>query len=91
MAGNPYARLASLFVGKTASTGLVLGKVLSAPSKEFPADLLRVSVGGTVQDPEDLLKNSALGELDFLAGDRVLLLPIEEAQRYIILCKVVGV
>ncbi len=94
MEDDPYLKLAGLFGGKNGgggAAGLALGKVTSAPSEESPDTPLKVSVGGTVQEEGDLLKNAALDDLGFAAGDRVLLLPIEEAQRYIIICKVVSV
>lgn len=68
----------------------VLGRVLSP-------DPLRVLCGGTVQERDGLLANAdLLDELDadpayLKEGDKLALLPIEERQRYIILCKVVAV
>lgn len=50
---------------------------------------LKVNVAQTIQDKDTLLKNSSLTEFD--AGDTVLLMPIEDEQRYIIICKVVKV
>ncbi len=50
---------------------------------------LQIEIAGTVQDKSALLKNSMLGSL--YPGEQVLLLPIEDEQRYIIICKVVGV
>lgn len=50
---------------------------------------INVDVAGTMQDSDSLLKNDVLN--DFELGDRLLLLPIEEEQIYIILCKVVDV
>jgi hypothetical protein len=48
---------------------------------------LTVEVAGTVQESSELLKNSLL--TSFTANDWLLLLPIENEQRYIIVCKVV--
>ncbi|MPM11553.1 hypothetical protein SDC9_57899 [bioreactor metagenome] len=94
MEDDPFFKLAELFSGKTngggTGSGMQLGKVLSAPSAEEPDTPLKVSVSGTIQEAEDLLKNDALAALDFAAGDSVLLLPIDEAQRYIMICKVVS-
>lgn len=50
---------------------------------------LKLDVAGTIQDESSLLKNNAINE--FEEGDKLLLVPIEEEQRYIILCRVVGV
>lgn len=48
---------------------------------------LTVDVSGIDQDADSLLKNSLM--TSFEVGDHLLLLPIEDEQRYIILCKVV--
>jgi uncharacterized protein involved in copper resistance len=50
---------------------------------------LSVDVAGTSQNSSELLKNDMLYDLEL--GDRLLLLPIEDEQRYIILCRVVNV
>lgn len=49
---------------------------------------LKVDVAGTVQETDSLLKNKILST--FEVGDKLLLVPIEDEQRYIILCKVVN-
>lgn len=48
-----------------------------------------LDVAGTIQDEKCLLKNSLINR--FEAGDKLLLVPIEEEQRYIIICKVVSI
>jgi hypothetical protein len=48
---------------------------------------LEVDVAGTIQDHDSLLKNEMIITFEF--GDRLLLIPIDDEQRYIILCKVV--
>ena len=48
---------------------------------------LKVNVGGIIQDSGALFKNASLSY--FNEGDRVLLIPIEDEQRYVIVCKVV--
>lgn len=48
---------------------------------------LTVDVAGNSQGVEDLLKNAAL--TSFNVGDQVYLSPIEDEQRYVIICKVV--
>lgn len=58
-----------------------MGKVLRV-------EPLRVLVGGNAQEEGALLRNASLGELK--VGDGVLCWPIEEEQRYILLCRVVG-
>lgn len=50
---------------------------------------LRIDVAGTIQESTEVLKNSLITE--FSEADMLLLVPIEEEQRYIILCKVVSV
>lgn len=52
-------------------------------------DPLIVDVAGTDQDEDALLKNDLI--TDFQTGDKLFLVPIEDEQRYIITCKVVGV
>lgn len=48
-----------------------------------------VDVAGTNQDISAFLKNDML--TPFNIGDRLFLVPIEDEQRYIIVCKVVSV
>ncbi len=48
---------------------------------------LKIEVAGIEQDEKALLKNDLI--TSFAPGDRLLLFPIEEEQRYIIICKVV--
>ncbi|HEX2927747.1 MAG TPA: hypothetical protein VHP38_16055 [Ruminiclostridium sp.] len=50
---------------------------------------LKLDVAGTIQDESSLLKNSHIR--NFMIGDKLLLVPIEKEQRYIIICKVVSV
>ena len=90
MEDNPFLKLAGILIPPDTAVSLPLGKVISAPNEENPDVPLKVYVGGTVQEREDLLKNAALDDLGFSAGDQLLLLPIEDAQRYIIICKVVS-
>jgi len=51
------------------------------------AEPLIVEVAGINQEADALLKNDALKS--FAIGDSLLLIPIEDEQRYIIICKVV--
>jgi hypothetical protein len=93
MPGDPYQLFIDLIRREMAGLipgGFVFGKVTSAPDEEAPDRPLKVMVAGTVQEAEDLLRNADLNALGFAAGDRLLLLPIENAQRYVILCKVVS-
>lgn len=53
------------------------------------ADPLRISVGTTEQAGNDLLKNAGIGELR--EGDGVLLVSMDGDQKFIVLCRVVGV
>lgn len=48
---------------------------------------LQVNVRGAIQEGDALLKNDAI--IKFEKGDRLLLMPIDDEQRYIIICKVV--
>ncbi len=85
MEDNPYSTLISNIrkdMDSRQPTAFRLGSV----STSSP---LTVEVAGTVQESSALLKNSHLGA--FYSGDQVLLLPIENEQRYIIICKVVNV
>lgn len=50
---------------------------------------LKVDVNGTTQDQNDLLKNSNIATFEI--GERLLLIPIDNEQKYIILCKVVEI
>jgi hypothetical protein len=50
---------------------------------------LIVNVVGALHDKTSLLKNNLLES--FVSGEQLLLMPIEDEQRYIILCKVVNV
>jgi len=59
-----------------------LGTVLSV-------NPLIIDVAGNSQDKDELLKNELISNLE--VGDNVLLMPIEDEQKYIILCKVVSV
>ena len=88
---NPYQRLARIFAPGAAEGGLCLGTVASWPDQEHPTRPHRVIAGGTSQEREDLLSAPGLLPHGLAAGDQVVLLPIEENQRYIILCKAVSV
>ena len=92
MEDNPFLILAEIMQPQPSGVvgDLTMGNVISAPDVENPDRPLRVSVSGTLQDREDLLKSAELDPLGFVAGDQLLLLPIDEAQRYIIICKVVS-
>jgi hypothetical protein len=85
MEDNPFAMLAKIIRDDNMSripVSFRFGRVISK-------DPLTLDVAGTIQDKSSLLKNSAVSY--FTEGDRLLLVPIEDEQRYIILCKVVGV
>ena len=49
---------------------------------------IKLDVAGTIQDKSSVLKNSLIDGL--VEGDTVLMVPVEDEQRYIILCKVVS-
>ncbi len=50
---------------------------------------LKVEVSDTIQAGDDLLKNNDIGELH--TGDGVLLVPFDNDQKFIVLCRVVSV
>lgn len=50
---------------------------------------LVITVSKTDQTGSSLIKNAAIGELK--AGDSVLIVPLENNQRFLVLCRVVGV
>lgn len=50
---------------------------------------LRIDVAGNIQDNDSLLMNASISSFDI--GDQLLLIPIEDEQRYIIVCKVVNI
>ncbi len=84
MEDNPYSVMINSIRQDTSRqlpTIFRLGKVSgTAP--------LKIEVAGTTQTASSLLKNNVLSF--FETGERVLLLPIEDEQRYIIICKVVS-
>ncbi len=85
MEDNPFVSLVRGIrteAKKQIPTFMRLGEVITASP-------LTVNVSQTIQDKDSLLKNSSLYE--FNAGETLLLIPIEEEQRYIIICKVVDV
>ncbi len=85
MEDNPYVELLQMMrqQGKSQIPVTIrFGTIISA-------NPLKVDVGNTVQEKDDLLKNADIGELH--SGDTVLLVPIEDNQRHIIICRVVGV
>lgn len=69
----------------------VRGVVISWPSPSRPGTSKQVMADGNIQDKDSLLIDSRFGPYDLAAGDAILLAPIEDRQRYIILCKVVAV
>jgi len=85
MEDNPFTMLAKIIRDDNMSripVSFRFGRVISK-------DPLMLDVAGTVQDKSSLLRNSLISY--FAEGDRLLLIPIEDEQRYIILCKVVDI
>lgn len=94
MEENPFGTLVEAIRREAvtaAPTGLVMGKVLTWPSQAAPMTPHKILAGGNTQERGALRANPTLLPYGLTSGDEVLLLPIEEAQRYIILCKVVDV
>ena len=82
---NPYTELVKKLREDAANRTPVFlrfGKVTST-------DPLKVEVSGTVQEKTNFLKDQRI--TSFEIDDNLLLLPIEEDQRFIIICKVVEV
>lgn len=85
MQDNPYSEIVRAIrkdAGERLPQFYRFGKVVSA-------NPLRIDVAGTIQEKSDLSKSSGLPVL--MAGDRCLLVPMDDEQRYLILCKVVDV
>ncbi len=85
MEDNPYSKFFELIKTQAVSQIPItfrFGTVVSTTP-------LKIEVSNTVQTAADLLKSDSIHELR--RGDSVLLIPFEEDQRFIILCKVVGV
>lgn len=85
MEDNPYVKLIKRIKEENQSnypTTYRFGTVSSI-------DPLKVEVDNLVLDKEDFLKNSNINT--FYPGEILLLIPIEEEQRYIIVAKVVDV
>lgn len=79
---NPYAEL----INKLREDLLSIMPAMYRFGEVISINPLKIEIGGTVQEKDDLLRNySYYPDI----GDRVLLMPIENEQRYIILCKVV--
>ena len=87
MTENPFSRIVNTIREDNRSqvaASFRMGTVITV-------EPLMVEVAGNVQEREDLLKSGNLYLGDLEAGDRLLLVPIENEQRYIIVCKVVSV
>lgn len=85
MEGNPFVCILETMRGQVPGQIPVnyrIGEVKSGAP-------LQVTVDGTIQSGAQLLKNADLGELH--SGDAVVLLPFDDDQRHIILCRVVNV
>ncbi len=75
--------LARALSGRKGGEALVMGKVLSRRP-------LRVLAEGNAQDRDSLLASHSIDPLELEPGDQVVLWPIEDHQRYVILTKVVS-
>ncbi|WP_029502489.1 hypothetical protein [Lachnoclostridium phytofermentans] len=85
MDDNPFSNIVSIIRDDNKSqihAHYRIGSVISA-------DPLRVDVAGAIQDKDSLLANGQI--TNFQPGEELLLTPIEDEQRYIIICKVVSV
>ncbi len=82
MEGNPFASIVQIIRDDNKAPVFYRLGIVSSD------DPLMVDVAGTTQDNSSLIKNGMM--VSFEVGDRLLLLPIEDEQRYIIICKVVN-
>ena len=85
MEGNPYVSLVNTIRNDNKynfPANYRLGTVVSA----LP---LTVDVAGNVQEENDLLKSDTI--VNFAKGEQLLLIPVDDEQKYIIICKVVNV
>lgn len=85
MQGNPYSGIIKLMqqqVNEQIPVSFRFGQVKSVSP-------LTITISKTDQDGNNLLKNADVGELH--SGDNVLLIPFDNDQKFIVLCKVVGV
>ena len=85
MQENPYSGILGLISSR--AKGQIPATFMFGEVKQ--ANPLTVTVSDTDQSGSDLMKNTVIGELK--AGDTVLLIPMENNQKFIVLCKVVGV
>ena len=82
MENNPFVPVIQAFKdGTKMPAAYRIGTVISITP-------LTIDVAGTNQDQDDFLKNDIL--VTFEIGDQLLLIPIDDEQRYIIVCKVVS-
>lgn len=88
---NPFHDILAAMAPGAASAGPVVGRVLSWPSSESPGTPQKILAEGNTQERADLRASPGLLPYGLVSGDEVLLLPVEDRQRYIILCKVVNV
>ena len=81
---NPYTE----FVKKLREDAANRTPVFFRFGKVINANPLQVEISGTVQEKTNLLKDQRI--ISFERNDELLLLSIEEEQRFIIICKVVS-
>ena len=84
MYDNPYSALISIFrrdADERAGSPSTVGTVLSVSP-------LRISMSGITLEPAQLFKNPEISNLE--KGNTVLLVPLENRQRFLMVCKVVN-
>ena len=84
MYDNPYSALISIFrrdADERAGSPSMVGTVLSVSP-------LRVSMSGITLETAQLFRNPEIPNLE--KGNTVLLIPLENRQRFLIVCKVVN-
>ena len=84
MQDNPFSKIVSIMrdnAHEVSPTSFRIGKVIS----EYP---ISIDIGGAVQKTDSLVFTTEYPS--FRTGEKVLMIPIEEEQRYIVITRVVG-
>jgi hypothetical protein len=85
MENNPFSGIVNA-IREDSRTLIPIGHRLGTVISTVP---FTVDVASITQDEEAFLKNGAI--TNFEVGDSLFLVPIDDEQRYIIICKVVDV
>jgi hypothetical protein len=85
MENNPFSGIVNT-IREDSRTQMPIGHRLGTVISTLP---LTVEVAGITQDEEAFMKNDAI--TNFEVGDSLFLVPIDDEQRYIIICRVVDI